>query len=341
MVWIGYLCLTLLWSDQPALRDLEKYVRGFLWIGVFLSVIIILSQKEEVFPKYLFMSVALISSAAAIFSVFQYYSIHEFIGGRLVSIGPSGKHAIATGIFYGAAMLMTLFGLAAFPRSATTRIAYVLAVAVLFSALIMTSSRGPILGAGLALVIGLAAMRRWALLATLVGFATAVIGLIEYSALYVGVDTGTYNFISRGSAYRLEIWSNVVDHIRESFWFGHGIASDMPTAIMSDGRIYTTAHQMYLANHFVGGLPATLLLLAVVAAACLTAYRRMQTSGEFVYAALLIFFLVFSAMYIDKVVKSANVIWFYVWLPLGLLAGQEMLMKRTASRKANPQSTGG
>lgn len=341
MVWVGYLCVTLIWSDEVALRDLEKYIRGFLWIGVFFSVVIILSQKEGVFPKYLFLSVASVATVTAIFSAYQYYSVHEIIGGRLIGIGPSGKHAIATAIFYGAAMLMTALGLSKLTHSPATRIAYGLAVSVLLLALLLTLSRGPILGAGLAMVFGLVATRRWALLATLAVAGAAIVGLVAFSSMFAGVDIGKLDFIGRGSSYRLEIWSNVLDRIQEAFWFGHGIASDMPKAVMSDGSIYITAHQMYLANHYVGGVPATILLVAVIVVAFQVAIRRARTGGEVVYAALLIFFLVFSATYIDKVVKSANVIWFYVWLPLALLAGQEALMKRQASENVPPESADG
>lgn len=325
LIWLGYLAVTVIWSDLFAIKHVESVVRGFLWIGAFLIILITLSRQEQIFPKYLFVLVAIVSSATAAVAILQFSLTYE-VHGRLTGFGQLGRHALAAAVFYGAAVLMTAFGLVASAQTVRARILYCVMLAVLLTALVLTASRGPLFGVALAVLVGLVAARRWTLALTIAGSGVAVV------AATAALDAGPYDFVARGTAYRLEIWSNVVDGIQEAFWFGHGIAASLPATVVPDGQRFQSAHQMFLANHFYGGVPATLFLLMVLGAAARTAYRLSRSGGSFVYAALLIFMLVVSMTYIDRVIKSANDVWFFVWLPLGLLAGQEALMNEKASR---------
>lgn len=234
-------------------------------------------------------------------------------------------------MFYGAASLMTAFGLVAHAHTARTRLLYGTMLAVLLAALVLTASRGPLLGVVLAISVGLVATCRWRVTLGVAGIGLTIVAMVTIVTVFTGVDIGPHDYLARGSSYRLEIWSNLVPPVLDAFWFGHGVATEFPTIFISENTIFASAHQMYLANHYYGGLPASLLLLMVLAAAVRTAYRRIRASGEFVYAALLIFLMIASMFYIDMVIKSANLVWFYVWLPLGLLAGQEALMNEKAA----------
>lgn len=325
LVWLGYLAVTVIWSDIFAIKHVESAIRGFLWIGAFLTIVITLSRQEHIFPKYLFILVAIVSSTTAAVALLQFSSTYEDYG-RLTGFGQLGRHALAAAVFYGAAVLMTAFGLVAHAQTIRAKVLYCVMLAVLVTALVLTASRGPMLGVALAVLVGLVAARRWAFALTMAGIGVTVVAVTS------ALDAGLYDFIARGSTYRLELWSSMVDGIREAFWFGHGISADLPETVISGGRVFRTAHQMFLANHFYGGVPATLFLLLVLGAAARTAHRLAQSGGSFVYAALLIFMLVVSMTYIDRVIKSANDVWFFVWLPLGLLAGQEALMNERASR---------
>ena len=325
LLWLGYLAVTVTWSDPLAIKHVESVVRGFLWTGAFLLVTIHLSRQEQKFPEYLFIAVAVVSSATAALAILLLESSPD-PSGRLTGIGQIGRHALLTASFYGVAVLTTGFGLAVRAESPRSRLLYAAMLLLLLAALALTASRGPMLGVALAAMVGLVAARRWA-----IAVAIAVIGAAIVAAGAI-TDAGPFDFIARGGAYRLEIWSTVIADIREAFWFGHGVATDLPTTVIPNGQSFRTAHQMFLANHFYGGVPATILLLMVLGAAARTAVRVSRAGGSFVHAALLIYMLVVGMTYIDRVIKSANDVWFIVWLPLALLAGQEALLNERASR---------
>lgn len=326
MLWLGYLSLTLMWSDGVTIKDFEAVVRGFVWVNVFLAVTIVLSRHEQAFPKQLFLSLAIVSALTAIIAILYFYRTHEFPNARLVGIGQLDRHAVASAMFYGAALLTTAFGLLDRSQAGPQKLLYAAVLAVLSVALALTASRGPILGVALAVLVGLLATRRWRLALAIASFGLAAV-------LYgVVADIGDYNLIARGSTFRLEIWANVADRIRDAYWFGHGIATDLPSLVLSNGRPFNKeAHQMFLANHYYGGVPATVFLFVLLAAAARTGYRRFRADGNFVYAAMLIFMIVVCMTYVNSVIKSPNLVWFYVWLPLGLIAGQEARMNERES----------
>lgn len=326
MIWLGYLSLTLIWSDDVELRNIEAVIRGFVWIGAFFVVTIVLSQQKQIFPVNLFVLVAFVATAAAVIAILQFYSAHEFPVHRLIGIGQLSGNSVASGIFYGIAALSTAFGLVAREEPAPVKILYGAMLAVLLAALALTGSRGPLLAVALAILTGLAAAGRWALLLAVL---TAGLALVGFGAF---TDMGSYDFLNRGSSLRFEIWSLTWERILDEFWFGHGIAAD-PSVTLANGYVFNSPHQLYLANHFYGGVPATVLLILVLTVAARAAYRQVRSSGEFVYAALLIFLVIVGMFDLNKTIKSVNLVWIYVWFPLVLLAGQEALMNERTIRR--------
>ena len=92
LVWLGYLAVTVIWSDQFAVKHVESVIRGFLWIGAFLIILITLSRQERIFPRYLFLLVAIVSSTAAavaiLFAVFGILSLMAMPSPPLYSTAP-------------------------------------------------------------------------------------------------------------------------------------------------------------------------------------------------------------------------------------------------------------
>ena len=74
-----------------------------------------------------------------------------------------------------------------------------------------------------------------------------------------------------------------------------------------------------------------LLLLALIAVAVGQSLRYFFQTRNVTYFALLLFALVAIITGEDKLTTHPDSIWMFLWLPMGLLAGSEILKHRCAS----------
>ena len=320
IVWLGYLSLTLFWTDDVRIRDIDDVLRGYVLLTLFFAVTIHLAHRDAAFPRRLFVWLAATAALTAVVSIAQFYSVHEFPGPRLVSFGVLNNPVTAANC-YSIVALITLYGLLGRDASRQQRWIYAAILAVLLIFVLLTASRGAMLALMVAALVGAAASRRWRLAFGLVTICLA------FAAFGIMGPLGEYDLLARGSSYRLEIWSAIWGRITDGFWLGNGIGAD-ETVVMADGLVVRHAHQLFLGNHFYGGVPATVLLLSVLAAAARVAYRRIRIEGDALCATLLTFVVVAGSFDFGEFLRSANLIWFYFWFPVALIAGQEVAGER-------------
>src|SRR3546814_4545150 len=82
----------------------------------------------------------------------------------------------------------------------------------------------------------------------------------------------------RAQSGHFEIWQQTLAAIAERPWFGHGSLAQIEFEMSFDpGR---SPHNLLLANQFYGGLPATLLLGALLLLAMRQAWRSEEHTSE-------------------------------------------------------------
>lgn len=322
VLWLVYLSLTLIWSPDVELSDFDDVARGLILLVLFIAITIDFAWRDPLFTRRLFTCLFFVAPVAAAISIIVFFSVHDVGSARLIGLGVL-NHPITAAYFYAIVALTTLFGMNDDASTGPRKLLVIGVLAILFAFIVLTASRGPALALGAAILTGAIMTRnRMLLLAIMLpGLALAAIGIIQ--------DIGPYNVLARASNYRVEVWTAILDRISDNFWFGVGIAGDT-SVLMSSGSVATHAHQLFLGNHFYGGVPATALLLVTLATAARVALRHFRSTGQVVHVALLTFVVVAGMVDFGEFLRSPNLIWFYFWLPIALIAGQEMSSCRDA-----------
>ena len=206
-----------------------------------------------------------------------------------------------------------------------------LSAAVLFAALLWTKTRGAYV-ATLAGFLVLAALRpsRRRLLAIGATVITALVVLML-------IDLGSANSIlARGDSYRLEIWPVYLPMAAEHPWLGYGQIAN--TMITIGGSIYNHPHNLVLTAQILGGAPAAVAMLVMLAGGIYWATRFYRAGGG---AAVLIMMvgLVVAGMTDFKFVTSyPNWFWATLWLPIGLCIGAEIALRKASAMRAQAKS---
>src|SRR5690606_41688000 len=84
-------------------------------------------------------------------------------------------------------------------------------------------------------------------------------------------------------------------------------------------------HNLLLANQLYGGVPATLLLAALLALATAQAWRARRAQPALLV--LLVFGVAASLFDTRSLVQNLGREWITLWLPLGLLAAVEVMRR--------------
>lgn len=316
--YFAYYLLSGLWSDGLSWAAFADLLRVTLLAAFFFLVTALIAARQESFEKPLFFWFALAGGAslvvvfAAVFlgALPNYPRIHGF---------GLASHPIIGATLYGVVVLIAAFFL--LPRSAGNgeRLLWLAVIALGIAFVLAASSRGPLFALLLALILaGALASRRVAL---------AVVGLLA-----VGVAAGVLSEFSpirllylRAPSGHFEVWPQTIEAIRERPWFGYGSL----TEIAFEGKHGTqrSPHNLLLANHLYGGMPASLLLLALLGAAGHRALKAAR-QGAAIYLVLLVF--AFAAALFDSrtLVQNLSREWITFWLPFGLLAAREIAERR-------------
>lgn len=315
VLWLTYLSLTLIWSPGAELSDFDDVARGLVLLILFVAATIEFSWRDEHFNRRLFACLSIVAPLAAATSILAFYATHSFGTERLTGLGVL-NHPITAAYFYAIVALITFFAVLESTSSRLLKGLLLGALAILLAYVVLTASRGPMLALCVAVVAGAVLTRNRLLIAgfVVVGVTLALIGIVQ--------DVGPYNVLARASNHRVEIWLGILDRIAENFWFGNGIKADA-AVLMSNGGTARHAHQLFLGNHFYGGVPATVLLLILLATAARVAIRHFLKTGQVVHVTLLVFVVVAGMVDFGVFLRSPNLIWFYFWFPVVLIAGLE------------------
>jgi O-antigen ligase len=184
--------------------------------------------------------------------------------------------------------------------------------------MLLSGSRGPLLALAAALVVGVAVADRRAALGVLLLVAAAIAAGVLSDLRPIEI------LYERGQSGHFEIWQQALSAIAERPWLGHGSLVDIDfVGKHGPGR---SPHNLLLANQLYGGLPATLLLAALLLLATRQAWQA-QRGGRPVYLVLLVFGLAASLFDTRSLVQNLGREWITLWLPIGLLAAQDALRR--------------
>jgi O-antigen ligase len=317
------LWLSVLWGENPNLRDAIDVARHVIMITLFITVTASLAMLRPAFPRLLFRcllaAAALIVLASLVWQGVQAGGV--ILRPTLFTI-PSPNVA---GAVYGALIMGALFYALPETHSPLKRNLIVggLVVMVLFIGL--SQSRGNLLSlAGGLLILTLLARVREAAIALVVGI--VVTGTLLATGL---LDSG--ELVARGLSYRPEAWQYYLGLWMERPLLGLGLNVN-PTFVSSD-YVVKIHHpdSIYIAPLLHAGVPGFALFMLTLVAAARAAWRAHQRKGDLGLLAMLIFVALTGTVEFTLLIEDADWQWVLLWLPIGLIVGAEARERAAAS----------
>ena len=245
-----------------------------------------------------------IASAATLTSIVVWYIDHHFPSERLQPLGVmhhENKAAAAYGVF----LILAIHYLRTEPDN-PNRLYYLLPALIIFALVALSQSRTAMAGvfAGLFVLLG------WrAILIVLAGL-TANWLLLAANPFYWDDRVATFSF-------RPGIWQSVIESMQGHWLQGYGYL--VSQKVHAYGKVFDHAHNNYLASLRDGGLPGLSLMLAFLGVALWWSVSLYRDKGNRIYLALLLYGLTCIAMDFDRLLTHPKELWFYFWLPIGLI----------------------
>lgn len=306
LCYTGYMLATLLWSAdfaiKPALETVGYaisvlsfcLVSGYLWATQ--------GKRMDRFAH----RATWLAAAAALVSIIAWYAANPFPASRLEPLGVmhhQNKSASAYGVF-----LVLCMHYAFGERGRDNRAAYALLGLAMLSLVLFTQSRTALAATCVGLLV-------------LVGYRALVVvalgGVVSWALLAANPQDWMHRVNT--FSFRPGIWERVVQDMQGHWWIGHGYLVD--PRVEAYGKVFSHAHNSYLASLRDGGLVGLGLLLAILAVAAAWAWRLYRLRGERIYLALLLFGMTAIAMDYDRLLVHPKEIWLFFWLPVALIMG--------------------
>ncbi len=345
------LALVLLWQGLGVVLRTPTDLKATAVLGsafgitMLLPILVAAAKRETKLWSQLLLVLFGLGCIAAIASLLRHFimlgsvanlSLSGLLRERLIPVGR------ATHQILGAGGLAPCFfaGLALYPRARLHRRGLIIAGLLLIAlTIILTQSRGPILGICLAVPAAYSAERLNASpLRTSIAFAlTLLCFLIPVSLIvmepWVKDLVCTSQISICRSSNRQDVWASVAQMVTERPWLGIG-----PTFRFPEGSV-SHPHNGLLGLIFFFGLPMGVLFVGIVWAA-LKQTLKAPRSIERTFALFGIFFSVsFIATDLSNPFGFVNTHYLYLWLPIfvGSIAGS--LYRDGADSRSPPPSS--
>jgi O-antigen ligase len=165
--------------------------------------------------------------------------------------------------------------------------------------------------------------------------------VIALGFLLVGGDWAA-SLVNRGEAGRLFIYQSLIERMDGRWWTGVGLAAgddvEFPVGSEDFPRGFTIphSHSAFVATFFHGGVLGLGLLLALVGAAGVLAWRIARDRGDPTGAVLLFFGVVCLLLDGHRLVSKPHLSsWLIFWLPVGwIIAASRWQPVGTSSSRA-------
>jgi O-antigen ligase len=328
-IYLIYMFCTLFWADTFGLSDLLKYGRRVLYILIFISMTIHLIQSYPAFLQRLLILLCWTTAIVAAVNIFFFYRQYPFPDTRLFGLGLLDNPFKASSLF-GIATIACIY-LMLHQRSVAMRLLYLGLLLSSFAYMVLAQSRSSLL----ALVI---AMMTWPFLVwmfhrdyrsnrpkTVMILAILVLMAVAGAAFFI-VDPEFFRraFLRGHSPHRLEVWRQILALVKEAPWFGHGLTAD-PRTLLSDGKILTHPHSVYVGTLFYGGIVGLLLFIALVLSALLHGFVRLKKPIHFMSATMVLYGALCMVAQGNMLIHHVKPFWLFFWFPVALLAAFELL----------------
>ncbi|WP_448510810.1 O-antigen ligase family protein [Immundisolibacter sp.] len=332
VVLLSYLALSGLWSREFTIHDWLGEAKALSYLVVYLAVLACVRARRPVAWEWLVKAVVLAAAAATLISAVLLYRTAPWAA-RLDYYG-AVYNANEAATLVGGCLMLVLFQLLPAARGPWRQAGWLGVALILAAGIALTGSRMPQAAVAVCAALGLALSRQWRLL----GFAAVALALMIGALLASGYDYQAA--VARGDSYRSAIWQNFAARVARSPWLGEGILTDDSTQVASrsvgvPALTMNHPHNVYLATTLYGGLPALAMLVGLVWLA-LVQGALLARGGEPAWLMMLLVGLLCMLTDGDRLLHAPRGIWFYFWLPVGVLLAREAAARSGHALAAGP-----
>ena len=324
-VYLVYMLCTLFWADSVSMSDLTKYGLRVLYVLIFLSVTIYLTQSYETFLQKLLTLLCWAAAGFAVAKILSFYSQHPFPGTRLLGNGmlklafrPSSQFGIV-------AIASTYFILQ--QRAVKTKLLYLGPLLASLSYMLLAQSKSTLLS----LVVTIIA---WRISAWLLhkgdrrNYLNQILAVTIFICAIIAVFLMIYPefyklaLLRRYLSKRPEIWGHLFTRIADAPWFGHGLTADSRTEF----SFYTFLHphSVYVATLLYGGIVGLLLFMAAVISALWQGFGPVSQSINSMAASMVLYGALCIAPNGNMLIHHPKPFWLFFWFPVALVVASEI-----------------
>lgn len=333
-VLMAYFAATCLWAQEPVETTLTTVVLHAIATAAFVLGI------TWTFNAARFQALRVITAAGAtsiaLVSIAAWHFGRTYHPGRLHS-AIHFEHPNLFAQYLGFAALLTL-GSALRARRSVPWLVWSAGFCLLGSTIILTRGRAVILGVVIAGLLSVALHKKFRV------FAGILLIVIIGFGFALTTETTLVDFVKRGDAGRIHIWTTLLQQIGDRPVIGAGINADDNVTFpkgsgdFPNGFTLEHPHSMIVGTLFYGGLLGLLLLFLVVTLGLRAGRRNARVDGEWDPLILLVFGIICLTLDGHRLISEPHLSsWLLFWFPIGLIASGPFGRRDTALSEL-PQS---
>lgn len=332
MLLLTYLTLSGLWSAGFTFDDWLHEAKALPYLAVYLAVLACVCVRRPAAWERLLRGVAVAAVVGTLLSAALYYRAVAWPARLEFQAAVYNANEGAT--LLAGCLMLVLFHILPAAHGRWWQTGWLLAALVLATGIVLTGSRMPLAAAVVCTGLGFALRGQWRLLGLLAAGGALALGLLL-------VEGGHGRpALERGDSYRLAIWQQFAARVAHRPWLGEGVLTDDTTQIAARDAgapplTMNHPHSVYLATALYGGLPALGLLAALLAAALWQGFGAARR-GEPAWLLVLLVGLLCMLTDGDRLLHAPRGIWFYFWLPVGVLMARQTAARDRRSLTAWP-----
>ena len=341
-IYLVYMFATLFWADNASISDFSKYGLRLMYVLIFLSVTIHLTQSYPTFLQKLLKVLCWAAAGFAVAKILSFYSQHPFPTTRLLGDGlltlafrPSSQYGII-------AIACTYLILQ--QRAVKTKLLYLAPLLASLSYMLLARSRSTLLSLVLAILAW--QLFTWLLheenrrnhanqpiVIILLIFAAIAVPLIVYPVFY------KIALLKDSLQVRLDVWRHIFARIEQAPWFGHGLNAD-PRTEVSTGIIWLHPHSVYIGTLLYGGIVGLLLFIALMISALWQGFRHAGQPINLLSACMFLYGAICIGPNGNMLIHHPKPFWLFFWFPLALVVASEIPSHPLHGGHMAPDATG-
>lgn len=319
IAFLSYFFLSIFWTKAAlAVENYYDLTRYFLMVVIFIMATVSISNRSKnLFDKIIFW-LCLVGLFASIIYGIIFYSSHSFpiykVRGPFSYTGNANQAAMYfgfVGILAGQSYLHS--------KKCLMKVFYGFTTLTLILYLILSQSRGALFALVGSVIFGFIVRKRYKGLLIALSFSVIFIIAVEF------VGIGIRSVFERGFSDRIDIWLATLTRISQVPFLGEGYFADY--SIQTDKGIETSPHNLLLLVSLRCGLVGGALLTLIILIAFMRSYKYFKATGNEIYLCIFSYFTLSMTFDSTHLLYKPTLGWLIFWLPVGLLAGQEIAGK--------------